>query len=247
MSTNENKRDFHDLFPIFFERQTVNVQGPLKEILESAKIKIPDRTTVVPSHSQTSWFSTENVLAYLEEFGVETLELRNVTEILESRMERIFSEQVEKLAKLRKQFKINGDSVQEQSIKAVSNQGKNAKSSETMYIRDFLGFGGTIKSFENYKIVNIVNERKALLAHRRVNHINSLPLSQNLFELTKSKDLYKAKLFTLPYQIGYTVLSSAKTKLQIGWNYFKKYFSPASWEPLYTGEAPVSALVVSLI
>ncbi len=104
-----------------------------------------------------------------------------------------------------------------------------------------LGFGGTIKSFENYKIVSIVNERTALLSHRRVNHINSLPLSQNLFELTKSKDLYKAKLFTLPYQIGYTILSSAKTKLQIGWNYFKKHFLPTSWEPIYTGEARLRA------
>ncbi len=61
-------------------------------------------------------------------------------------------------------------------------------------------------------------------------------LSQNLFEITKSKDLHRAKLFTLPYQIGYTVLSTAKTKLQIGWNYFKKHFLPSSWEPVYTGE-----------
>lgn len=233
LGTRKSAWEKRDHFPQFYTKVNAPAQGPLAKLMEAHNLKLPQSNVkLVSSHRARGWHHTQAIQRHAEILGEDFL-MYGVTEVLESRMETVFTETVSRLAEMRCRFTQLEMPVMVMAIKAVSNS----------------TYGASLMDQTALHRVDIVKEPEVLELRNKSTYVDSTPLYndclENWREQTSAEErhwevesTYQKKAMTLPFLVGATVLSLAKTAFsELVWGLYAKYYRAGSFQVCYSGSA----------
>ncbi len=242
LATAKEGRAARDFFPQFFTHEELEPLGPLKRRLDTAGIHIKPRRQITNSHQQFGWHHTSAIKFHAKQLG-RWFQMYDVSAILESRMERVFKNTVDRLAALRLKYTLEKKSVLSVAIKGVSNT----------------SYGGTIRKLEELRRILICTEQEVLKFRRKNTYVSSIPLfdplddggdhaggtssnrhtghaykpkeQENYFEISLST---RQQTMKLPFLIGASVLALSKLAFnELAMGFLDRFYRTGSWQPCY--------------
>ncbi len=237
LGTAKEGRAARDFFPQFFTHKELEPLGPIKKRLDGMGLVLKPRKQIVSSHTHYGWHHTSAIKFHVKQLG-QWFQMYDVVAILESRLEKVFKNTVDKLAALRLKYTLENKPVMAMAIKGVSNT----------------SYGSTIRKMMDLRRILICSEKATLNFRCKNTYIDSTPLFDQIDDdgkLPKSRqarqkkqeDYYEVTLTTkqqtmkLPFLVGVTVLSLSKLAFnELVMDFMDRFYRTGSWQPCYVNQ-----------